>query len=109
LILGVLCQIQMQDSGLLKPSQSLSLTCSVTGLTFASYHILCFIRLHESSLLDNCQIGCWKISYNPPVKSRANNNKDLSQINTSLLLRILTSDDRLMYVFYQTHCEETSV
>jgi hypothetical protein len=101
----------MQDSGpgLLKPSLTLSLICSVSGFTFASYHILCFIRLHGNSLLDLCHIGCLKINYNPDINSRANNNREPPQIHTSLLLRIPISDDRLMYVFYQTHCEETSV
>jgi hypothetical protein len=111
LFLGVLYQVQMQDSGpgLLKPSQTLSLTFSVSGFTFATYHILCFIKLHESSLLDHCHIECWKISYNPAIKSRANNNRDLSQTHNSLLLKIPTSDDTLMYVFFQIHCKETLV
>ncbi|ERE72897.1 ig heavy chain V-II region COR-like protein [Cricetulus griseus] len=43
---GVLCQIQLQESGpgLVKPSQSLSLTCSVTGYSITSGYYWCWIR-----------------------------------------------------------------
>ncbi|KAL1764964.1 Ig heavy chain V region M315 [Sigmodon hispidus] len=43
---GILSQVQLQESGpgLVKPSQSLSLTCSVTGYTITSSYYWSWIR-----------------------------------------------------------------
>nr|NDP12993.1 immunoglobulin mu heavy chain [Bos taurus] len=99
---GVLSQVQLRESGpsLVKPSQTLSLTCTVSGLSFISYAVG-WVRQAPGKALE-C-LGSIKsgglIDYNPALKSRLSITKDNSKSQVSLSLSSVTSEDTATY-----HC-----
>uniref|UniRef100_A0A8C8UM84 Putative V-set and immunoglobulin domain-containing-like protein IGHV4OR15-8 n=1 Tax=Peromyscus maniculatus bairdii TaxID=230844 RepID=A0A8C8UM84_PERMB len=97
----VLSQVQLQESGpgLLKPSQSLSLTCTVTGDSISSGSWWTWIRQHPEKGLE------WMgeiysdgdTNYNPSLKSRVTMTVDTSKNQFSLRLSSVTTVDTAVY------------
>nr|NDP10456.1 immunoglobulin mu heavy chain [Bos taurus] len=97
---GVLSQVQLRESGpsLVKPSQTLSLTCTVSGLSLSSYGV-CWVRQAPGKALE-CLGGensSGSISYNPALKSRLSITKDNSKSQVSLSLSSVTTEDTATY------------
>nr|NDP13109.1 immunoglobulin mu heavy chain [Bos taurus] len=97
---GVLSQVQLRESGpsLVKPSQTLSLTCTVSGFSLSSYGVT-WVRQAPGKALE-C-LGGISISgstdYNPALKSRLSITKDNSKSQVSLSLSSVTTDDTATY------------
>nr|NDP06719.1 immunoglobulin mu heavy chain [Bos taurus] len=97
---GVLSQVQLRESGpsLVKPSQTLSLTCTVSGFSLRSYGVG-WVRQAPGKALE-CLGGISDgdgTGYNPALKSRLSITKDNSQSQVSLSLSSVTSDDTATY------------
>nr|NDP18025.1 immunoglobulin gamma heavy chain [Bos taurus] len=97
---GVLSQVQLRESGpsLVKPSQSLSLTCTVSGFSLSSYDVA-WVRQAPGKALE-CLGGITtngEEGYNPALKSRLSITKDNSKNQFSLSLSSVTSEDTATY------------
>nr|NDP06399.1 immunoglobulin mu heavy chain [Bos taurus]NDP08661.1 immunoglobulin mu heavy chain [Bos taurus] len=97
---GVLSQVQLRESGpsLVKPSQTLSLTCTVSGFSLSSYGVS-WIRQAPGKALE-CVGGVAKsgtTGYNPALKSRLSISKDNSKSQVSLSLSSVTTEDTATY------------
>nr|NDP19394.1 immunoglobulin gamma heavy chain [Bos taurus] len=97
---GVLSQVQLRESGpsLVKPSQTLSLTCTVSGFSLSRYHVG-WVRQAPGKALE-CLGGIeddGDTGYNPALKSRLILTKDNSKGQVSLLLSNVTSEDTATY------------
>nr|NDP09509.1 immunoglobulin mu heavy chain [Bos taurus] len=97
---GVLSQVQLRESGpsLVKPSQTLSLTCTVSGFSLSSWGVG-WIRQAPGSALE-CLGGIGaggSTCYNPALKSRLSITKDNSKNQVSLSLSSVTTDDTATY------------
>uniref|UniRef100_G1PYP0 Ig-like domain-containing protein n=1 Tax=Myotis lucifugus TaxID=59463 RepID=G1PYP0_MYOLU len=97
----VLSQVQLQESGpgLVKPSQTLSLTCSVSGFPITTSGYWNWIRQPPGKGLE--WMGCiWydgNTYYSPSLKSRTSISRDTSKNQFSLQLSSLTSEDTAVY------------
>nr|NDP19202.1 immunoglobulin gamma heavy chain [Bos taurus] len=97
---GVLSQVQLRESGpsLVKPSQTLSLTCTISGFSLSSYAVG-WVRQAPGKALEwvggvnSGGIAC----LNPALKSRLSITKDNSRSQVSLSLSSVTSDDTATY------------
>nr|NDP09854.1 immunoglobulin mu heavy chain [Bos taurus] len=97
---GVLSQVQLRESGpsLVKPSQTLSLTCTVSGFSLSSYDVG-WVRQAPGNALE-CLGGIiygGSTDYNPALKSRLSITKDDSKSQVSLSLSSVTTDDTATY------------
>nr|NDP10348.1 immunoglobulin mu heavy chain [Bos taurus] len=97
---GVLSQVQLRESGpsLVKPSQTLSLTCTVSGFSLSSYGVD-WVRQAPGKALE-CLGGVsagGNTGYNPALKSRLSITKDNSKSQISLTLSSVTSEDTATY------------
>nr|NDP13325.1 immunoglobulin mu heavy chain [Bos taurus] len=97
---GVLSQVQLRESGpsLVKPSQTLSLTCTVSGFSLSSYGVG-WVRQAPGKALE-CLGGIDKYGragYNPALKSRLSITKDSSKSQVSLSLSSVTAEDTATY------------
>nr|NDP14185.1 immunoglobulin mu heavy chain [Bos taurus] len=97
---GVLSQVQLRESGpsLVKPSQTLSLTCTVSGFSLSSYAVD-WIRQAPGKALE-CLGGInssGNTDYNPTLKSRLSVTKDNSKSQVSLSLSSVTTEDTATY------------
>nr|NDP12273.1 immunoglobulin mu heavy chain [Bos taurus] len=102
---GVLSQVQLRESGpsLVKPSQTLSLTCTVSGFSLSSHEVN-WVRQAPGKALE------WVASidsggstfYNPALKSRLTITKDNSKSQVSLSVSSVTPEDTATY--YCTQC-----
>nr|NDP11275.1 immunoglobulin mu heavy chain [Bos taurus] len=97
---GVLSQVQLRESGpsLVKPSQTLSLTCTVSGFSLSSYGVG-WVRQTPGKTLE-CLGGIGSrgnTGYSPTLKSRLGITKDNSKSQVSLSLSSVTSDDTATY------------
>nr|NDP09066.1 immunoglobulin mu heavy chain [Bos taurus] len=97
---GVLSQVQLRESGptLVKPSQTLSLTCTVSGFSLSNYGVG-WVRQAPGKALE-CLGGITstgKTVYNPTLKPRLSITKDNSKSQVSLSLSSVTSDDTATY------------
>nr|NDP08554.1 immunoglobulin mu heavy chain [Bos taurus] len=97
---GVLSQVQLRESGpsLVKPSQTLSLTCTVSGFSLSSYGVD-WVRQAPGKALE-CLGGINNIGttgYNPALKSRLSITKDNSKSQVSLSLSSVTTEDTATY------------
>nr|NDP07223.1 immunoglobulin mu heavy chain [Bos taurus] len=97
---GVLSQVQLRESGpsLVKPSQTLSLTCTVSGFSLSSYGIS-WVRQAPGKALE-CLGGISSggtTAYNPALKSRLTITKDSSENQVSLSLSSVTTEDTATY------------
>nr|NDP14205.1 immunoglobulin mu heavy chain [Bos taurus] len=97
---GVLSQVQLRESGpsLVKPSQTLSLTCTVSGFSLSDYAIG-WVRQAPGKALEclGSLSGGGTTGYNPSLKSRLSITKDNSKSQVSLSLSSVTSDDAATY------------
>nr|NDP06821.1 immunoglobulin mu heavy chain [Bos taurus] len=97
---GVLSQVQLRESGpsLVKPSQTLSLTCTVSGFSLSSYGVDWIRRAPGKPLECLGSIGGGGNSaYNPALKSRLSITKDNSKSQVSLSLSSVTPEDTATY------------
>nr|NDP10061.1 immunoglobulin mu heavy chain [Bos taurus] len=97
---GVLSQVQLRESGpsLVKPSQTLSLTCTVSGFSLSSYGVG-WVRQAPGKALE-CLGGIsggGATGYNPALKSRLSITKDNSKSQVSLSLSSVTTEDTATY------------
>nr|NDP06362.1 immunoglobulin mu heavy chain [Bos taurus] len=97
---GVLSQAQLRESGpsLVKPSQTLSLTCTVSGFSLNSYGVN-WVRQAPGKALE-CLGGVGagvSIGYNAALKSRLSITKDNSKSQVSLSLSSVTTEDTATY------------
>nr|NDP18151.1 immunoglobulin gamma heavy chain [Bos taurus] len=97
---GVLSQVQLRESGpsLVKPSQTLSLTCTVSGFGLSRYGVL-WVRHVPGKALES--LGGISMSggtaYNPALESRVIITKDNSKSQVSLSLTSVTAEDTATY------------
>nr|NDP05866.1 immunoglobulin mu heavy chain [Bos taurus] len=97
---GVLSQVQLRESGpsLVKPSQTLSLTCTVSGFSLSNYGVG-WVRQAPGKALE-CLGGISSgggTNYNPALKSRLSITKDNSKSQVSLSLSSVTTEDTATY------------
>nr|NDP10143.1 immunoglobulin mu heavy chain [Bos taurus] len=97
---GVLSQVQLRESGpsLVKPSQTLSLTCTVSGISLSSYGVD-WVR-QAPGKAPECLGGVTAggiTGYNPALKSRLSITKDNSKSQVSLSLGSVTTEDTATY------------
>nr|NDP11665.1 immunoglobulin mu heavy chain [Bos taurus] len=97
---GVLSQVQLSESGpsLVKPSQTLSLTCTVSGFSLSSYVVI-WVRQAPGKALE-CLGGIsndGSTGYNPALKSRLSITKDNSKSQVSLSVSSVTPEDTATY------------
>nr|NDP07208.1 immunoglobulin mu heavy chain [Bos taurus]NDP11117.1 immunoglobulin mu heavy chain [Bos taurus] len=97
---GVLSQVQLRESGpsLVKPSQTLSLTCTVSGFSLSNYGVD-WVRQAPGKALE-CLGGISSSGsrgYNPALKSRLSITKDNSKSQVSLSLSSVTTEDTATY------------
>nr|NDP17873.1 immunoglobulin gamma heavy chain [Bos taurus] len=97
---GVLSQVQLRESGpsLVKPSQTLSLTCTASGFSLSDKAVGWVRRAPGKALewlgsMDNSD----NTGYNPGLKSRLIISKDNSKSQVSLSVSSLTSEDSATY------------
>nr|NDP18017.1 immunoglobulin gamma heavy chain [Bos taurus]NDP19408.1 immunoglobulin gamma heavy chain [Bos taurus] len=97
---GVLSQVQLRESGpsLVKPSQTLSLTCTVSGFSLSSNGVG-WIRQAPGKALEFLGgiSGGGNTGYNPGLKSRLSITKDNSKSQVSLSLSSVTTEDTATY------------
>nr|NDP18051.1 immunoglobulin gamma heavy chain [Bos taurus] len=97
---GVLSQVQLRESGpsLVKPSQTLSLTCTVSGFSLSSYGVG-WVRQAPGKALEYLGYikGDGSTNYNPALKSRLSVTKDNSKSQVSLSLSSVTTEDTATY------------
>nr|NDP07331.1 immunoglobulin mu heavy chain [Bos taurus] len=97
---GVLSQVQLRESGpsLVKPSQTLSLTCTVSGFSLSSYGVG-WVRQAPGKALEYIGgiSGGESTDYNPVLKSRLSITKDNSKSQISLSLSSVTTEDTATY------------
>nr|NDP12259.1 immunoglobulin mu heavy chain [Bos taurus] len=97
---GVLSQVQLRESGpsLVKPSQTLSLTCTTSGFSLSSYAVT-WVRQAPGKALE--WVGFissgGSTCLNPALKSRLSITKDNSQSQVSLSVSSVTTEDRATY------------
>nr|NDP10205.1 immunoglobulin mu heavy chain [Bos taurus]NDP14160.1 immunoglobulin mu heavy chain [Bos taurus] len=104
---GVLSQVQLRESGpsLVKPSQTLSLTCTVSGFSLSTYGVG-WVRQAPGRALE-CLGGVesgGKTNYNPVLKSRLSITKDDSKNQVSLSLSSVTTEDTATYYCAKSSC-----
>nr|NDP06237.1 immunoglobulin mu heavy chain [Bos taurus] len=97
---GVLSQVQLRESGpsLVKPSQTLSLTCTVSGFSLSNRGVG-WVRQAPGKALE-CLGGInsrGTAGYNPALKSRLSITKDNSKSQFSLSLSSVTTEDTAIY------------
>nr|NDP08925.1 immunoglobulin mu heavy chain [Bos taurus] len=97
---GVLSQVQLRESGpsLVKPSQTLSLTCTVSGFSLSSYGVG-WVRQAPGKALEclGGVSGNGGTDYNPALKSRLSITRDNSKSQVSLSLSSVTTEDTATY------------
>nr|NDP13046.1 immunoglobulin mu heavy chain [Bos taurus] len=97
---GVLSQVQLRESGpsLVKPSQTLSLTCTVSGFSLSDYGVD-WVRQAPGKALEclGNMSGSGGTGYNPALKSRLSITRDNSRSQVSLSLSSVTSEDTGTY------------
>nr|NDP09014.1 immunoglobulin mu heavy chain [Bos taurus] len=97
---GVLSQVQLRESGpsLVKPSQTLSLTCTVSGFSLSSYSVGWVRQAPGKALECLGKINTrGNAGYNPALKSRLSIAKDNSKSQISLSLSSVTTEDTATY------------
>nr|NDP19283.1 immunoglobulin gamma heavy chain [Bos taurus] len=97
---GVLSQVQLRESGpsLVKPSQTLSLTCTVSGFSVSGYAVNWVRQAPGKAVewvggIDNDG----DTYYNPALKSRLSITKDNSKTQVSLSVNSMTPEDTATY------------
>nr|NDP18577.1 immunoglobulin gamma heavy chain [Bos taurus] len=97
---GVLSQVQLRESGpsLVKPSQTLSLTCTASGASLAESSIA-WVRQAPGKALEwlGDIYSNGDTDYNSSLKSRLSITKDNSKSQVSLSLSSVTAEDAAIY------------
>nr|NDP18059.1 immunoglobulin gamma heavy chain [Bos taurus] len=97
---GVLSQVQLRESGpsLVKPSQTLSLTCTVSGFSLSRFNVG-WARQAPGKALEyvGCISGGGRTGYNSALKSRLSISMDNSKNQVSLSLSGVTTEDTATY------------
>nr|NDP12715.1 immunoglobulin mu heavy chain [Bos taurus] len=97
---GVLSQVQLRESGpsLVKPSQTLSLTCTVSGFSLSNSGVV-WVRRAPGKALEwvGGITGGGVTDYNPALKSRLSITKDNSKSQVSLSVSSVTPEDTATY------------
>ncbi|ELK36579.1 Ig heavy chain V region MC101 [Myotis davidii] len=97
---GVLSQVQLQESGpgVVKPSQTLSLTCTVSGFSLTSYGVH-WTRQAPGKGLEWVGVVWYdgSTAYNPTLKSRLSITRDTSKSQVCLTLNSLRAEDTAVY------------
>nr|NDP10689.1 immunoglobulin mu heavy chain [Bos taurus] len=103
---GVLSQVQLRESGpsLVKPSQTLSLTCTVSGSLLSSYSVDWVRQAPGKALecLGSISSG-GTTAYNSDLKSRLTITKENSKTEVSLSLDSVTTEDTATYYCAKVH------
>nr|NDP12636.1 immunoglobulin mu heavy chain [Bos taurus] len=97
---GVLSQMQLRESGpsLVKPSQTLSLTCTVSGFSLSDYTVGWVRQAPGKAMEWVGEIRNNGITYyNPALKSRLSITKDNSKSQVSLSVSSVTPEDTATY------------
>nr|NDP11882.1 immunoglobulin mu heavy chain [Bos taurus] len=98
---GVLSQVQLRESGpsLVKPSQTLSLTCTGSGFSLRTYAVG-WVRQAPGNALEWLGSISWNGNtyYNPALKSRLTITKDDSNRQVSLSVSSVTPEDSATYI-----------
>nr|NDP17912.1 immunoglobulin gamma heavy chain [Bos taurus] len=105
---GVLSQVQLRESGpsLVKPSQTLSLTCTASGFSL-SEKAVGWVRLAPGKALEwlaSVDTG-GSTGYNPGLKSRLSITKDNSRSQVSLSVSSVATEDSATYYCTTVHQE----
>nr|NDP05195.1 immunoglobulin mu heavy chain [Bos taurus] len=110
----VLSQVQLRESGpsLVKPSQTLSLTCTASGFSLSDKAVGWVRQAPGKALewLGSIDTG-GRTGYNPGLKSRLSITKDNSKSQVSLSVSSVTTEDSATYhcvAVYQKTSEEKS-
>uniref|UniRef100_A0A7N9DAH7 Ig-like domain-containing protein n=1 Tax=Macaca fascicularis TaxID=9541 RepID=A0A7N9DAH7_MACFA len=95
----VLSQVKLQQwgEGLVKPSETLSLTCAVYGGSISGYYYWSWIRQPPGKGLEwigNIDGNSASTNYNPSLKNRVTISKDTSKNQFSLKLSSVTARTR---------------
>nr|NDP12595.1 immunoglobulin mu heavy chain [Bos taurus] len=97
---GVLSQVQLRESGpsLVKPSQTLSLTCTISGFSLSGYAVS-WVRQAPGKALEwiGGIGGGGETCLNPALKSRLSITKDNSKSQVSLSVSDVTTEDTATY------------
>nr|NDP04926.1 immunoglobulin mu heavy chain [Bos taurus] len=97
---GVLSQVQLRESGpsLVKPSQTLSLTCTASGFSLSDKAVGWVRRAPGKALewLGSVDTG-GSTGYNPGLKSRLSITKDNSKSQVSLSVSSVAPEDSATY------------
>nr|NDP12357.1 immunoglobulin mu heavy chain [Bos taurus] len=97
---GVLSQVQLRESGpsLVKPSQTLSLTCTTSGFSLSSYPVA-WVRQAPGKALEwvGSICGSGSTCLNSALKSRVSITKDNSKSQVSLSVSSVSADDTATY------------
>nr|NDP19078.1 immunoglobulin gamma heavy chain [Bos taurus] len=106
---GVLSQVQLRESGpsLVKPSQTLSLTCTVSGFSLSSYgEAVGWVRQAPGKALTwlGGISGDGSTCLNSALKSRVSITKDNSKSQHSLSVNSVTPEDTATYYCVKTIC-----
>nr|NDP18182.1 immunoglobulin gamma heavy chain [Bos taurus] len=109
---GVLSQVQLRESGpsLVKPSQTLSLTCTVSGFSLSSV-VVGWVRQAPGKVLEyvgSISSGGTTI-YNSALKSRLSITKDNSRSQVSLSLSSVTTEDTATYYCAKSYDDAGSI
>nr|NDP04969.1 immunoglobulin mu heavy chain [Bos taurus] len=103
---GVLSQVQLRESGpsLVKPSQTLSLTCTVSGFSLSDKAVGWVRQAPGKALewLGSIDTG-ENTGYNPGLKSRLSITKDNSKSQVSLSVTGVTTEDSATYYCTTVH------
>nr|NDP04921.1 immunoglobulin mu heavy chain [Bos taurus] len=103
---GVLSQVQLRESGpsLVKPSQTLSLTCTASGFSLSDKAVGWVRQAPGKALewLGSIDTG-GSTGYNPGLKSRLSVTKDNSKSQVSLSVSSVTSEDSATYYCTTVH------
>uniref|UniRef100_A0ABK0LWJ4 Ig-like domain-containing protein n=1 Tax=Rattus norvegicus TaxID=10116 RepID=A0ABK0LWJ4_RAT len=104
-------QVQLKESGpgLVQPSQTLSLTCTVSGFSLTSYDVH-WVRQPPGKGLE-WMGGIWgdgSTAYNSALKSRLSISRDTSKSQVFLKMNSLQTEDTAIY-FCTRHSEGSPV
>uniref|UniRef100_A0A8C0WE06 Ig-like domain-containing protein n=1 Tax=Castor canadensis TaxID=51338 RepID=A0A8C0WE06_CASCN len=96
----VLSQVQLQESGpgLVKPSETLSITCTVSGFSLSSYGVY-WVRQPPGNGLEWMGViwASGSTQYNSGLQSRLSISKDTSKNQVILALSSLRTEDTAVY------------
>uniref|UniRef100_A0A8C2UH21 Ig-like domain-containing protein n=1 Tax=Chinchilla lanigera TaxID=34839 RepID=A0A8C2UH21_CHILA len=97
--LGVLSDLTLRESGpsLVKPGETLSLTCSVTGGSVSSSYALSWIRQPPGKALQWMGIWAGGTIYNPAFQGRISITANTAKNQFSLQLNSVTTEDTAVY------------